>query len=193
MHLKISAAIPEISNDSRISNAPEYDKSVMSKDLVIAAPRRKSDVSSSAASDSGTQQLPEIQVTDITANGTRMSRVTTVNKPFSGSLSSSAQGHPKDSQQSGEVELPKKLQSFGSFQNFLSSSCMQQVLTNIPDFNWSVFELFEVAEGHCLPALSMHVFQKEGLFSSLSIQPENFLNFILALERSYHNDLPCKY
>jgi hypothetical protein len=190
MHLKISAAIPEISTknlaNARLSNAPEYDESAATKDLVITAPVRKADISDA-------QNLPNIQVTDLTASGTRtLARINAPSKVSLGSssvLSSAQSSVPKEA----EAEIPRKMQSFASYQNLLSSSNLHQVLLKMPDFNWSVFELFDVTDGHCLPALSMHIFQKEGLFSSLQIPPEKFLNFVLSVERSYHNDLPCKY
>lgn len=61
------------------------------------------------------------------------------------------------------------------------------------DYNWQIFEFSKATSNHSLTVLAHHLFTNANLFEAFTIPRDKFRNFLLAIEKGYHSDLPCKF
>ncbi|KAJ3415184.1 Calcium/calmodulin-dependent 3',5'-cyclic nucleotide phosphodiesterase 1B [Chytridiales sp. JEL 0842] len=183
MHLKISETIPETSTKNLGTD------SVNSSDDDAKSGRDPT------KSRKGLRNAESgLRESTVAQNGEpSLSRTKTVSRTKSVRRPETASGNPIviiATDVTNQHQMPLRLESFESYQSLLASPLAEMTFANILDFNWSVFELNAITEGHCLPTLALHIFERENLFKDLKISQEKFLNFMLAVEKAYHNDLP---
>jgi hypothetical protein len=65
-----------------------------------------------------------------------------------------------------------------------------QLLLKCSDYNWPIFEFSKETSNHSLTVLSQHLFTNANFFVSFNIPKDKFRNFLLAIEKGYHADLP---
>ncbi|KAI8912553.1 hypothetical protein EDD86DRAFT_201692 [Gorgonomyces haynaldii] len=67
---------------------------------------------------------------------------------------------------------------------------INQLLLKSNDYNWHIFEFTQATSNHSLSVLSHHLFTSANLFEAFSIPRDKFRNFLTAIEKGYHADLP---
>jgi hypothetical protein len=65
------------------------------------------------------------------------------------------------------------------------------LLLKCGDYNWQIFDFSKATSNHSLTVLSHHLFTNANLFEAFSIPRDKFRNFLLAVEKGYHSNLPC--
>ncbi|TPX53492.1 hypothetical protein SeMB42_g00740 [Synchytrium endobioticum] len=66
-------------------------------------------------------------------------------------------------------------------------------LHNLPDYNFPIFELNKLVQGHALLVLLHYLCVESGLLSRLGLDADVFMVFAQRIEQGYHPEQPCKY
>jgi hypothetical protein len=66
-----------------------------------------------------------------------------------------------------------------------------QILENYNNYNFDLFDLYDKTSNRALRVLSHHLFAEANLFEIFVIPLDKFGNYINAIEKGYHADLPC--
>lgn len=70
---------------------------------------------------------------------------------------------------------------------------ISQILENYNNYNFDLFDLCDKTSNRALRVLSHHLFAEANLFEVFVIPLDKFGNYINAIEKGYHADLPCNF
>jgi len=90
-------------------------------------------------------------------------------------------------------DTPKSAAKYSeNLEDLVVSSNVANILCQIPVYSFPIFDLVEATNRRPLATMAFSLFQKADLFQTFDLPIDKFKNFICAIEKGYHEDLPCK-